>query len=148
VLSQPQLTLGPSTFLLTKAFSQQATCLKYFLVEILFVIGLLYIQNSRYTFSPLEKNGVPRGRNAVEHSDSTAATDLLDQLSMKGLLLHKAVIFYLVKDFVPMSIGFSLLSLPSTRLVKGGSEIAPVMSSLRDLQVHRPRCCHFTEQDW
>ena len=105
-------------------------------------------RNCRFASSFLKNNDVPRGRNAVEHSDSTATTDLLDQLSMKGLLLHKAVILYLVEDFVPMSIGFSLLSLPSTRLVKGGSEIAPVMSSLRDLQVHRPRCCHFTEQDW
>ena len=40
---------------------------------------------------------------------------------MKGLVLHKVVILRLEEDFVPMSMSFSLLSLPWIRLVKEGS---------------------------
>jgi len=52
-------------------FAASYTSKKTSSVEVVFVIGSLYIQNNRSTSSPLENNGVPRGRNAVEHSDST-----------------------------------------------------------------------------
>ena len=48
--------------------------MKTSLVEIVFVIGLFYMENGRSIFSPLENNGVSRGRNAGEHSDSTRPT--------------------------------------------------------------------------
>ena len=50
-------------------------------------------RNSRSTSSLLENNGVPRGRNTVQHSDSTWST------GMKVFLPCKAIILRLMEDF-------------------------------------------------
>ena len=71
--------------------------------------------------SPLtENNGVSRGRNGEEHSDSTRPTGMGYNPSLMNI---STTLSHL------MNMGFSSMSLLRIRLVKGGSEILQVTSS-------------------